>query len=244
MVSVTLNGARHDCRISWNDLTLRDLTAIYKEWKSELAKPEEERDYYLLFAIVNNIDYRSFVRTPVMDEAIYNLIAWIIYSHNYSTVAPKQFTISGVTFDIPESIRALSFGQNIVLKQLIDKATYKEELLADAIAVYCQPLVDKAEFKYSRAKELKKEILKMPAADTYALGFFLLAHVTKAGHGLPTNSSLIRPSLTTTLKRMWQQLQKLIGSPDSNQYRFFRLTANYSARIQTESSLKQVSGRW
>lgn len=181
MVTVRINGKPHECKTGWDEMTVGDTVRIFTEWKDELMKPEPaDRDYFKLFCIINNFKYIDFVRTYELQEAITALVLWATTIPDFDPV-PDRFSILGNAVKIPKSFGSLSIGQNIVMKQLLDKATYKEELIADAIAVAVQPMVD-GSYNSEEVARYKQEILKRPISECYSLGFFFVARAKRAGY--------------------------------------------------------------
>lgn len=189
MVALKINGVSYQAKTSWDDVTMADFQRIYVQWKDELEKAPEDRDYFKLFCILNDFKFTDFIPTAAIQEAITVLVTWALVIPNFGPV-PKTFSILGNTADIPTSFGMLSIGQNIVMKQLLDKATYNEELLTDAIAIGVQPLID-GKYISKRVAEFKEDILKRKVSECYELGFFFVARAVRAGLEHNTNWSPI-----------------------------------------------------
>jgi len=185
-----------DC---YEALTLEQYQRLFTHW--DLDKEVHERDYFKLITILAGFKIED--RTPEKEEAVYQLTRWINEQpFPYSKEVPKFVVIDNRSIEIPKELGGLSVGQNIMLRQLVDKSKYLEECFSMAIAIYLQPLFDKAPFSYSRAKEFERVIRGMKAKDMYGLGFFLSSRVMRSGWKPSKSLSRTLTSLKQTLKKM------------------------------------------
>lgn len=191
---LTLSELRAGCPQGWEVLKISTFQRIFKEW--DLSKEPHERDYYKLLSILTNTVVQD--PTPAKEEAVYQLTRWVNeVPIPYSKEVPKQITIDDKTIDIPERVEDLSIGQNILVKQLLDKSTYVEECLSMAIAIYLQGKIEK--FDYEKAKALEVKVREMKASEVYGLGFFLLSRALKRGR---RQSLTLPPILSNPLRKL------------------------------------------
>ncbi len=211
MVELKLNGRSEKLANCYDDLTIGQFQSIFY-W--DMQPTVEERDYYALFHLLH--PGYSVAPTPEHDVAVYELTRFVIeepvpYNKQWGF---KAYTLRGVTFEVPEEIGSLSIGQNIVLGQLLDRSRVLEGCMSMALAVYLQPLIDKAAFNNKRAEELEIEIRNLPAREVYGLAFFILNRVNENGK---QRSNLLLPTTNNRsqrLKRMsqsWQEFPALLG---------------------------------
>ncbi len=203
---------------SYAELTTRVYENVFAKWNMEL--PIEERDYVHLFKLLRSeeavlYNFESPVET---EEKIWQLVRWFVESSpNYASEPPKVFTLGGKEIEVPKNVGALSAGQNIVLRQMMDKGKYINQFIGMAVAIYLQPLVDGTKFKKSRAVELyEQEIASRPASEIYPLGFFLLNRVNKNGLTQARSFRSLRVSHTARLRRTlltWLGLIDSSGTP-------------------------------
>lgn len=194
---MSLSDLRAQCPGGWGDLTLRQYQRIYSEW--DIEKEPHERDYFKLLEIL--CGFRDPNVTPEKEEAIYQLTRWVNEEPiNYSKEVPKEILLNDRRIEI-EKVEELSIGQNILVKQTLDKAKYVDECLSTALAIYLQPKHDGAKFDNKNAQKLEKDILQMKASEVYGLGFFLLSRALKRGRISPRRWFQIRNSLTSRLRR-------------------------------------------
>lgn len=209
---IILNGTRHTLPSCYEELTATQYQRIVSEW--DLTKEIADRDYLKLFNILAGTDFQSLHATEENEQTVWNAIRWIIEQpFKFSETIPKALEIDGKALTIPRKVGALSIGQNIHLRQLIDKSKYLEENIVMATAVYLQPLFDGAKFDYDRSVELGKKIGDMPAYLIRPIGFFLLNSAWKSGrmHGSSYRKTL--RSLIGQLRRMWPIWLSGNGSP-------------------------------
>jgi hypothetical protein len=196
-VVVTFSELREKFPKGWGDLTLGQFQGIYREW--EVDKPAHERDYFKLLTILGG--YKETNPTPEKEEAIYQLTRWVNEEPiNYSTDVRAFVDVDGYKVRI-EKVEELSIGQNILVKQELDKAKYMEECLSMVLAIYLQPRLDGKKFDFERAKEWELRLRECKASELYGLGFFLLTRALKRGKSSPMRWFQIRNSLLNMLKR-------------------------------------------
>ncbi len=182
--TVTDKGTReYDMPVSWGTTSTGKFETMASDWDKE--------DLIKLFSILSGIGY-SAINTSTdrdLEENLIRCTRFVFTDSDFKTApVPEFITINGKDIPIPKNVGALSIGQNIHVRQEIDRivqlrgegATY-EELISYACALYLQPLVDEMEFNYERALILREEIKKLPITTTYPIGFFLLRPMMKNG---------------------------------------------------------------
>jgi hypothetical protein len=200
---VTINGEDVVYSECWHNLSVKQYQEFLR-WEPE--KPIEDRNYFELFSILAGKKYASFKDTYENQQTLWNIVNWIIETPLPGNELPKVLQIEGrETIDVPREIKYLSIGQNICARQVIDKAlVFKnkqtgEFLDADCysmvVAIYLQPLLEKAEFDLKKAKALEPLIASMPITLIRPIGFFLLKPV------FPSGKSFIPKWLKTLISR-------------------------------------------
>ena len=204
---------------SYSELTTRVYERIFREWGME--PPIEERDYAHLFTILYDEPGTIFRAGSVeVEEIMWQKVRWVVeQAPALGDALPKTFVLGGNALEVPEKVGALSFGQNIVLRQLLDKGKYLNEFIGMAIAIYLQPLADGAKFSKARAFKLyETEIAQRPISETFALGFFLLTHVRTGGQ--QSQSEWLR-TLSNLITRLRNRLQRWLLLRDLNRTRIY-----------------------
>lgn len=225
MVSMHLNGRPYQCATCKEELTTDQYQRILKEWG--IDQPDlMKRDWLKLFCILTNSNFPAVNMTKEVEQAIWECVAWVLaWDLRFPAELPKVFEIGDRILSLPKKVGACSFGQNVILKQVIDRSKYIEENIAMATAVYLTPEYfgeldnDKklrpAEFTAEKARELEKEILKMPAHLVYPVGFFLLNRANQSGMRFSKRSSPTQRSLKQSLKRMLPRLLRWRNSQNT-----------------------------
>lgn len=195
---LTFSQLRAQCPHEWDGLKAGTFQRIFSEW--DLDKEAHERDYYKLFSILTASKIQD--PTPEKEEALYQLTRWVNETPiPYSKEVPKTIVIDDMTVVVPERVEDLSIGQNILVKQLLDKSGYVEECITMCCAIYLQGKMEK--FDYDKAKALDVKIREMKASEVYGLGFFLLSRALRRGRMPQRILPRILSSLQRRLKRMF-----------------------------------------
>jgi hypothetical protein len=201
---VKLNGVRYDCASSWKDprFTTKQYIRIVKEWDRD--KDIADRDYFKLLNILTDGKFDSYQNTSENDITILDTVGWVITEEfKFDKKMPKVLAIGDRIIEIPPDPAELSIGQNIHLRRdFIDHSEIPEENIAIATAIFLQPIIDGKKFHLERAKELAKEIEKMPAYLIYPIGFFLLQRCMNFGNPSVRIWNRIKISLKQMLKKM------------------------------------------
>ena len=212
---ISLNGVKKDIPDCFERLTAKQ----YELLVPEFAKEIEARDHFKMFNILAGTDFKDYHANSENEVTIWNAIRWIYETTFTFSTMPTVLDYEGKIITLPKKVKALSIGQNIALKQLIEKSKYVEENICAACAIYLQPIIDGAKFNPDRVDDVKKVIESMPAYLIRPIGFFLLRSANSRGSGRTNYLSRMRNNLTTNLGRMLPFLRKSAGSIDLRTYR-------------------------
>lgn len=216
MVNVTLNGVAYQCAGCKEELTIGQYQRILKEW--DIDQPDLlKRDYFKLFNILTNADFKILNPSVENEQAIWDCVSWVVTEpFQYSKELPTVLQIGDKILSLPKKIGALSIGQNIIMKQIIDNCRYLEESISLAVAVYLQPQYDRkankwyefwkevsdAKISVQACKDMEQEILKLPACVVYPVGFFLLSRADQSGSKPQKIWHRMKSSLNSSLNRV------------------------------------------
>lgn len=202
---VELNGKSREIPDCWEKLSTRQYERIIREW--DYSKQLVDRDFFRLFSIITETEFKDFVGKTENELSIYQCIRWTLETPFPETDVPKCLVIGSKTVDIPADVKLLSIGQNIHARQVIDKAKVlinDKGLVLDydcyslLTAIYLQPLYDNSEFNYQRAVELSILIGAMPITLIRPIGFFLAKSADKPGQ------TQRKGWLQTLISRIWK----------------------------------------
>lgn len=192
---VTTNKGRKEINpsISWATTTTDQFQKMATDWNGE--------DLVKLFSILSGMDYKVLSNTHdlILEEQLLTATRYV-YEEPMDfkeATLPHWIEINGKQIRIPAKLGDLSIGQNIHVRQAIDKAKSFEELISFVVAIYLQPLYDESEFDYHRAIELEHDVLKLPITKTYAIGIFFLRRLTASGRSTMSKVSLLITRLLT-----------------------------------------------
>lgn len=197
---MSLSDLRARCPKGWGELSLGTFQRIFKEW--EVDKEAHERDYAKLLTILCGVKIENI--RPEHEEAVYQLVRWV--NEEPISFPREPLYIDGKTIDV-ERVEDLSIGQNILVKQTLDKAKYIEECISMVCAIYLQPKIDGGRFDFNRAKEIEKSFQERKLSEFYWLGFFLLNRALKRGQDSQKRWSQTRSNPIGWLKRMFRPLR-------------------------------------
>ena len=213
---VKLNGTNYNCPVCHEERTIGEYQRVTEHW--DQSRDVADRDYFKLFCLLTNTDYKSFHATSENEVTIWNAIKWFIEMPFPVRGVPKALKVGDKILLIPKKIESLSIGANIHLRQIADKSNRlvndKGEVLeytcySMAVAIFLQPIYDERPFDFDRAQELEKLILDMPAYLIRPIGFFLLANASKSG---ASSAKHWRQFLNILNIRRWKLWPKLRGS--------------------------------
>lgn len=197
-----LNGERFEHAHCWGVLKTKHFCRIYAEWEDPKVLVED-RDYFKLFSILTDTDFKAFNSTARNEVTIWNCVKWVVEQPTgYEITVPKVLKIDGKFVDIPERPELLSIGQNVQLLSKIQKMKDLNEGISIATAIFLQPLYDNDKFDMKKAMALKDKIDEMPAAVIWPIGFFLLKNINQSGPHGSKIWSRIKDSLTFRLGKM------------------------------------------
>lgn len=205
---ISINGKRHEIPSCFEELTT-------KQWEllvPEFAKDVDARDHFKMFQILSGTEFNDFHATAENEVTIWNCIRWLYEQEFKFSEVPKVLQVNSRLITIPKKMDALSIGQNIHLRQLLNGANYQDEKISDAVAIYLQPLYYGKKFNYERAMEFKADIEKMPAYLIRPIGFFLFKSVSGSGRKRTSLWQKTLSSLSQICARMWPHSLKLTGS--------------------------------
>lgn len=202
MVNVTLNGVSYQCAGCKEELTIGQYQRILKEW--DIDQPDLlKRDYFKLFNILTNADFKILNPSVENEQAIWDCVSWVVTEpFQYSKELPTVLQIGDKILSLPKKIGALSIGQNILMKQIIDNCRYLEESISTACAVYLYPEHSGKKFDLGKARELEQTILSMPAQLIYPVGFFLLSRADQSGSKQQKIWHRMKSSLNSSLNKV------------------------------------------
>lgn len=206
MVTFRLGGVKYQAPASWKEVTTKQYARIKRDWEPE--KDIADRDYVkLLQLLINHPGPIPFDRNVENDLTLMSILGWVITEEErFPKELPKALKIGRQTYMVPQDPSELSIGQNIHLRRAIEKAKAKakimEEVIATAVSIYMQPIIDGTKkFDNTRAQEIAAELEDMPAFVVYPIGFFLLRRVSRYGMKPVPRWHLIRTNLVRRLGR-------------------------------------------
>jgi hypothetical protein len=192
---VTTNKGRKEieCSSSWDTTSTDKFQKLATDWDGE--------DLIKLFSILSGKDYKAIENThdPVLELGLLQATRFVYDTPmNFKDAPPPHWVqIKDKTIRIPVRIGDLSIGQNIHVRQALEKSTKPEGLISFVVAIYLQPLYEgdvshgtKAPFDYHRAMELEQDVLKMPITQTYPIAAFFLRKLPKYGSNFLSKVSL------------------------------------------------------
>lgn len=176
---------------------------IVKQWDGFKEPDPAKRDYFRLFCIMVGMDFKSSELSSGVKVSMENAIDWFAFQpYKFPTELPKVLKLGKQIIAIPRNIGELGIGQNIFLRQIIDKSETLEECISMAVATYLQPIYDNGKFDTARVEQLEKEIAEMPIHLTHPIGFFLLKRAARSGWKPGSVWRRILHNLKQSLKRM------------------------------------------
>lgn len=205
---LSINGKRYNCPESWAQVRTSQFKRIIREFACEpdLLK----RDYFKLFSILTETEFKGFVNSAEMEATIWNCISWAL--GGIEEKKPSVIPINGEIYRVPDGVTRLSIGQNILLLQAMQSASYREELISYASAVFMQPVID-GKFNPERIAEIEKIFDDMSVNLVYPLGFFSLSLVVPPGEKPINRWKKMTNSLKRTLKSLLPARPALQDSP-------------------------------
>lgn len=216
MVSWKVNGKKVLIPGCYEELSTGLFQRIVKQWDGFKEPDPAKRDYFRLFCIMVGIDFKPSELSSEVKVSMENAIDWFAFQpYEFPTELPKVLKLGRQIIAIPRNIGELGIGQNIFLRQIIDKSTVLEENISMAVATYLQPIYDNSKFDTARVEELEKEIAELPIHITYPIGFFLLRRADRSGWKHVSAWRQILHSLKQNLKTMWPKWPRPTSSAGS-----------------------------
>jgi len=187
---VTTNKGRKEITpaTSWATTTTEQFQKMAIDWDGE--------DLVKLFSIISGMEYKALANTHdfALEEQLLSATKFVYNEPmNFKDdQIPTHIDLNGKQVRIPKSVGDLSIGQNIHVRQAIEKAKCPEELISFVTAIYLQTLYDETQdFDYHRAMELEQDILKLPITQTYPIGIFFLKKLTGYGGNILSRLNLL-----------------------------------------------------
>lgn len=152
----------------WHEVT----TGMY-----ESVFQKEELDLIELFALFSGMPYKvvSEQRNIELEAAMLEAISFAKVQLKYDPdQVPSYLTLRGSDHTVPKNLGALTFGQNLHIREMLDKGVKPETLLSFVVAIYMHPIIDGTAFDKSKVEALQEEIKKLPITEVYHIGFFFL----------------------------------------------------------------------
>lgn len=177
MIKARINGKRIDLPSGWHEVDTETFQRI---------KSIEEPDIISLFSAVAGFDHQMVAQSDdiELELAMYQVTSFIVNTNGeeYFRKAepPHFFEIVGKKVAVERNLEAMTIEQNLVVRQRLIQLKFLEQAISFVIAVYLQPKID-GKFDLNRAKEIEKDVLKMPIEDTFPIGFFLLNRLQTFG---------------------------------------------------------------
>jgi len=209
---IELNGKQYNRPTCYEDITTRQYERIVSEW--DMTKHPADRNYFQLFCILVNADFKMFHETSENEVTLMNSIKWYWNSEfKFDETLPKALKIGDKIVMLPTDVGDLSPGQNIHLRQYLDTKSILQDAdgnvldytsYAMAVAVYLQPILDESKFDFKRALELEKQIAEMPIYLIRPIGFFIIANVLNYGRKPERSWLKTLTNHTRTAKRTLQ----------------------------------------
>jgi hypothetical protein len=214
-----LNGKGYECPSCWEEVKVSQHKQILN-WDTD--KELHERNFFKLFGILTGTDFNQFLNTPENDVTIWNAIKWVVETPFPADDLPKALQVGDRSIMIPQDLGLCTTGQNIIMRQIVESNkvfTDKDGKIVDydcysqAVAIYCQPLLDEDKFDYGKAKKLMDIVDQMPIYLIRPIGFFLLNRA--AGYG----GKQTRNWLLTLSNLIMRSAKQRLGLPGPTYYR-------------------------
>jgi len=179
----SVTGERIDVPDSWESCSTEVFQRIIGQWEPE--KEIRERSRLGLFNLMVGMELTGEEDDQDLEMAIWECTRFV-YEETLDFTQlplPKSLKVGGKVIDIPKDLGRLRIGQNIHVRQELQAVRDPNEAMSIVTAIYLQPIHDGGNFDFHRAKELEKEILRMPITQIYPIGFFFLTKLRNYGKG-------------------------------------------------------------
>jgi len=162
-------------------------------------------DWIKLFNLLTGENFK--VENIEVEIKILNAMSPFLEGISFDKFSPDVIKIMGKEVKLSKQVGNVKIGQAIALLQTTRKLKYVDEGLSKAIAIYLQPLIDNDKFSLTRALEIEKELLEMPAFMFHSWGNFIYGQLQKGGTLSLNLRKLIQNSqskVQKTLRHTWQ----------------------------------------
>jgi hypothetical protein len=182
-----------------------------------------------LLPILSGIPRRTWemCRDLFVDEKVLPHMEWLKGKFDAdSYLVPDFITISGKQYPKPQGIGINTYGQKVALELAINKAVAEGKTEIDlfpyVIALYMQPIIDKAPYNQSRVDELVKETMQCKLSEGWPIASFFLS----------SYSQLLKENVKNSLTHLAQKNkeQELMSLQSSESFRQFSLWRRLSIK--------------
>lgn len=172
MIPVRIGSISAQLPASWDEVTLGHYI--------EMAKHSDDLSIIRLLSILSGVNYVVLlnVNAETFDERVIdhmNFIREPIDVHSLPEV--ESLAINGKTYPLPDPGKC-TIGQKLALQSQIrigqDMNTLHADLVATAVAIYMQPLIDGTPFDDERIDSIREMVLQLPLKQVYPAGSFFL----------------------------------------------------------------------
>jgi len=140
------------------------------------------RDAVGILSVLTGIEKHVLMNTRErLDDSLAKMIKFIADDpYGYQKLKRKPIVINGITCKIPKDIELERLGQRIMFASVMLKHTYKYEGIAEVVAIYLIPELNKnekypdGEFNDNMMPDVTDQVKKLRIVDVYpAADFFL-----------------------------------------------------------------------
>lgn len=177
MIPIKIDSISAQLPSSWDEVTLGQYI--------EMAKHSDELSIIRLLSILSGVDYIVLmnVNSETFDDRIVDHMVFIREPINvHELPAVDSLTINGKTYPLPDPSKC-TIGQKLGLESQIrigqDMNTLHADLVATAVAIYMQPLIDVAPYNDERIEPIRNMILELPLKQVYPAGSFFFEWLGK-----------------------------------------------------------------
>jgi len=130
----------------------------------------------------------SGIPLPKIMDTKTNLQIQINEALNFITLNPPEwkmlslrdvYLFKGQFYNVPKDLELETFGQKILLQNKLNATDNPITVIAYAIAIYMQKVID-GRFDENKANKLEKEVLQMRITEVYPLAIFFFHQLTKS----------------------------------------------------------------
>jgi hypothetical protein len=195
MIPIKIGSISAQLPNSWDEVTLGQYI--------EMAKHSDDLSIIRLLSILSGVDYLILlnVNADTFDDRIVDHMVFIREPINvHELPAVDSLTINGKSYALPDPGNC-TIGQKLALQAQIrigqDLNTLHADLVATAVSIYMQPLIDAAPFNDERIEAIRSMVLQLPLKQGYPAGSFFLNGWVKF---LKLSGSTFVPPTSRTMK--------------------------------------------